>query len=342
MTTSARRTLSLLLLLAVFVLASAQGAAAKWIRIYPHSHHHAKHHRTARPSRADAKLQPLPLGAYRGAAAPARAAEFQAWLGQPATWALDYLDGSSWSSIENPSWWLSAWRGSPFSVVYSVPLLPAGATLQAGAAGAYDEHFRALGRALVAGGEADAILRLGWEFNGGWYRWSAKNDPRAFVTYWRHVVDALRQVPGSRFRFDWCPTLGAAAVPPPQAYPGDDYVDYVGTDVYDQGWSSGWTDPAQRWRSLLEQPYGLQWQRDFAADHRKQMTFPEWGLSVRSDGHGGGDDPYFMEKMVDWIRANNVAYALYFDYDAPDGRHSISNGQFPRAAAAFKAKLSAS
>jgi hypothetical protein len=45
--------------------------------------------------------------------------------------------------------------------------------------------------------------------------------------------------------------------------------------------------------------------------------------------------------MIDWIGKNNVAYALYFDYDASDGRHSISNGQFPRAAAAFKARVQA-
>jgi hypothetical protein len=339
----ARLVLAALLGFAV-VFSAAPGASAKWVRFDPHRQHDRAAVRTAprQVLRAEAQAKPLPLGAYRGAAAPARTAEFQAWLGQPVSWALDYLDGSSWSTIEKPDWWLNAWRSSPYNVVYSVPLLPSsGAPLQQGAAGAYDGHFVTLARRLVAGGNGDAVLRLGWEFNGGWYTWSAKQAPQAFAAYWRHVVGAMRSVPGARFKFDWCPTLGTGAVAPTAAYPGDAFVDYIGTDVYDQGWGTGWNDAKLRWRTILAQPYGLQWQRKFAADHKKRLTFPEWGLSARSDGHGGGDNPYFIQQMLDWIRTNDVAYALYFDYDAPDGRHSISSGQFPRAAAMFKAQIQA-
>ena len=71
------------------------------------------------------------------------------------------------------------------------------------------------------------------------------------------------------------------------------------------------------------------------------MTFPEWGLSTRSDGHGGGDDPYFIQQMYDWISTHDVAHADYFEYDAPDGRHSLMNGQFPNAAAKFQALFGA-
>ncbi len=112
----------------------------------------------------------------------------------------------------------------------------------------------------------------------------------------------MRSVPGQHFEFDWCPTLGKASVAPDRAYPGDAYVDYVGADVYDNSWIADYRDPVARWNDFVTQPYGLQWQSDFATAHGKPMTFPEWGLSTRSDGHGGGDDPYFIQQMYDWIR----------------------------------------
>ena len=280
---------------------------------------------------------PGKLGVYRGSANPNGVGQFAAWSGSEVHWALDFLASGTWSDIESPTWWADGWAGSPYRTVYSIPLLPGtGGTLAQGAAGAHDEHFAKLGRTLVAGGEADAILRLGWEFNGGWFRWSAQSDPAAFVAYWRQIVDTMRAVPGQRFQFDWSPVLGHGAVAPDRAYPGDAYVDYIGLDAYDQDWFPDWSDPSQRWQSLLTQPYGLRWHRDFAAAHGKPMTFPEWGLMTRPDGHGGGDNPYFLERMHDWIASNNVAYALYFEFDAPDGAHRLMNGQFPRSAARFQ------
>ena len=285
---------------------------------------------------------PVNFGVYKGAVKPAEVASFASWLGGNVGWALDFFSNSSWSSLENPSWWLNGWAGSRYTVVYSVPMLPASESdMRSGAAGAYDDHWAKLAQNLVAAGQANAVLRLGWEFNGGWYRWSAKDDPAAFAAYWRQIVTSMRAVPGARFRFDWCPTLGPASMRADQAYPGNDVVDFVGADVYDQGWETGWQDPLQRWKNFVEEPYGLQWQASFASRHGKPITFPEWGLSVRSDGHGGGDNPYFVERMREWIGSHDVAYALYFDYDAPDGGHSLTSGQFPLAAAKFRSLFGA-
>ena len=50
-----------------------------------------------------------------------------------------------------------------------------GGSLAGAASGAYDEHFAALARNLVAGGLGGAGIRLGWEFNGSWYRWSVRS-----------------------------------------------------------------------------------------------------------------------------------------------------------------------
>ena len=84
-----------------------------------------------------------------------------------------------------------------------------GGSLRQGASGAYDQHFRQLAADLVAKGQGNAILRLGWEFNGDWYPWKAETDPAAFAEYWRRIHGVMRSVPGAQgLRFDWNPAIG--------------------------------------------------------------------------------------------------------------------------------------
>lgn len=292
---------------------------------------------TATPAGAE-ELQPG-LGVYVGAGAPDKVEEFGTWLGRSPTYALDYFPATTWETITNPAWSLRSWEGSPYEVIYSVPLLPdTGGSITLGAAGAYDAHFATLAAVMVAHGQGDAILRPGWEFNGDWFDWSAQTDPAAFAAYWRHVVDAMRSVPGADFRFDWSVALGTNQFPIELAYPGDAYVDVVSADVYDASWYiEDHGDPVRRWERMLVQPHGLNWFKSFATAHGKPMAFSEWGLNQRSDGNGGGDNPYFIERMHDWITSNNVLYHMYFDFDvSSDHRYAITTGNFPKSAVRYQ------
>lgn len=279
------------------------------------------------------------LGVYRGAASPGQVSAFGTWLGRSPNYALDFFAGDTWAQIEAPDWWLNSWQGSGYNVEYSVPIIPSsGGSLQEGANGAYNSHFQKLAQTLVSHGQGNAILRLGWEFNGSWYHWYAGDDPASFAAYWRQVVTTMRAVaPG--LRFDWCPTLGAndmSKTGVEAAYPGDLYVDYIGTDVYDQSWGSNYTDPAFRWNEFTTQQNGLNWVASFSSEHGKPITIPEWGLSRRSDGHGGGDNAFFIQHMYAWINAHNVAFQMYFEYDASDGSHRLMTTQFPIGSAAYR------
>jgi hypothetical protein len=289
------------------------------------------------PSDASGASPPETIGVFRGAVGISAVQEWESWLGSPAHRVLDYLARESWQKIESPDWWVRGWAASPYRhrVVYSVPMLPdTPSTLAAGARGEYDAHFERLARLLIAHGQGGATIRLGWEFNGDWYRWNAAVNPDAFVAYWRRVVTAMRRQPGAAFRFDWCPNLGRGTVAPDRAYPGDAYVDFVGADVYDHSWTSARPDPWLRWNELMEQPYGLRWHRDFARAHGKPMSFPEWG--VVASANGGGDSPEFIRLMHDWIAANDVAYTIYFEQDMATASMRLMTGSFPRAAAEFR------
>jgi len=295
-------------------------------------------------------LCPSGHGIYVGAASPAAVTAFEQWSGKQVGCVQDYLSSDSWADIAAPTWWLDAWAAAPekHPLVLSVPLLPrTGANLAAGASGEYDEHFRELATMLVAKGFTDVPIRLGWEFNGGEFPWrvlpGGGPDGTAtaanFVTYWRRVVTTMRSVAGAHFTFDWTVNNGENIVNGRECYPGDAYVDIIGIDAYDQVWGpndSTIDDPVARWRAISEGPDNLDGWAEFARAHGKLVSVPEWGL-VRG-GHGAGDNPYYIQMMLAWATANRVAYEMYLDSDS----FRISNGEFPAAAAVYRAGIAPS
>jgi hypothetical protein len=206
-----------------------------------------------------------------------------------------------------------------------------------------------MARNLVAAGLGHSVLRLGWEFNGSWFRWgiTATDKPyqyaqraREFAQAWRTIVTAIRHVKGAHFTFDWCVAAGPHYSHVKLAYPGDDYVDYIGEDVYDWNRPGVPNTPQARWRAIVNQGTGLAWLARFADQHHKQISVPEWALvhdSVQRR-NSGGDDKAFVDHMHRWFATHNLGYENYFNYS--DGWQSFqmngSNGQFPAAGKLYR------
>lgn len=278
-----------------------------------------------------------------------------AWSSLPITESLDFANHVSWLEMTRSAWQLTPYADSGLHLEYSVPMLPdvSGVSLGACAAGAYDGYWRTIAQNLVAAKQPAATVRPGWEMNGDWYKWNAAGQPGNYIGCFRHIVTTMRGVNQS-FRFDWNPNIGLGTFPAEQAYPGDAYVDYVGVDVYDTSWT--WyprpakvtTETARlnSWNWILKGDHGLLFWRSFSAAHGKPLALTEYGSTWRSDGHGGGDNPFFIDKIVDFITdpANHVACAHYFNNaDSPDLKHDLMrpNTVFPEAAARFRARSAA-
>jgi hypothetical protein len=293
------------------------------------------------PSHAQAQTD-APLGIYGGAGCDGVKAfnTFSTWLGRRPPRALDFM---SWASLrENSPWSMNCWKAAGVKdMTYSLPMLPedGSATLAQGAAGEFDELFRTFATSLVERGYPRAVIRIGWEFNGEWYAWAASKDPQSWIAYWRRIVGVMRSVPGAQFKFDWCPGNGWTTFLAQDAYPGDDVVDIIGMDVYNQTWNPNATTPELRWNDQVNGRHGLKWHAEFAAAHGKPISFPEWGTGTRQDGHGSGDDPLFIEQMAEWIASHNVAYHNYWDYAHPHFNGKLSNGAQPLSGAAFRKKF---
>jgi hypothetical protein len=268
-----------------------------------------------------------------------RIASFEKFAGRKVQRTVDALNQQTWQEMRSSiPWVISCWKGSSLKLTLSVPMLTFHdtGTLADGAAGRYDDVFLTTARHLMANDFSDAIIRIAWEFNGDWMPWRADKDPKSYVAYFRRIVALMRSVPGQRFKFEWTPNHGKHKIEPPSVYPGDDCVDIVGMDVYDEVWNDSMRDPIARWTYYKNQPFGLAWHRDFAAAHAKPMAYSEWGVGTRPDGHGSGDDPYFVEQMANWIATVKPLYHNYWDDPSPTYDAELSTGRFPRAAEAFK------
>ncbi len=215
---------------------------------------------------------------------------------------------------------------------------------------------------LVDLGYGDAVIRLASEHDIAGARWSSRIDYEKFKDAYRAVVDAMRaRAPDLRFDFtSILLSYGSGPGPGPNvldAYPGDDYVDFIGVDVYDQGRMPddigvddgdhcGWQDPAAVFETY-HRP-ALETAREFADAHGKPLSIPEWGLSgggtgdnARQAGQCGGDNPVFIEKMYEWLGtlptsgAGSLGYHAYFEGNPNhDGPHALEF--FPDARQRFR------
>lgn len=254
-------------------------------------------------------------------------------------WMGDRLDAiqlhggtAGWQDwLTSVTWQANMFANQDVQILWSIPLIPYGATLAEAGAGKYDAKYLAMAKQLAAASTGDdkIYVRLGWEFNGDdWNSSSAVGEPKNYIDAFRDFVDVARTV-SDKFVFEWCPALDSWDMNPETAYPGDDYVDIVGVDMYyNTAWHSA--DQAKAFDWFVKQPYGLQWQQDFAAAHGKATAMAEWGVN--------SDAPEFIKLALQWMEDHDMVYQNYWDSNAAF-QGELSEGQYKKAAAAFLSTL---
>lgn len=284
------------------------------------------------------------LGVFSGGFNPSSAAAYESWLGRRSDFNVEFLTETAFTNyvgadgkpitdslLQSTGWVVSVWSGAnrpDRNMMFSVPLATKqDRSLANVAAGKYDAIYLGVAKA-IASRYPGAIIRIGWEFNADWYSWSAMGRAQDYIAAYRRVANIFKSV-SSDFTIDWCPVQGfSAKMPATDAYPGDDVVDVISMDVYnDYRWGDFKDDPVKRWEWMKNFKNGLLWQKEFATAHQKPMGLPEWGVNK--------DDPYFIEQMYEWIRTNDFAYVAYWDSNSAF-KGMLSKNQYPQAAAAYK------
>ncbi|MFJ4814346.1 glycoside hydrolase family 26 protein [Streptomyces sp. NPDC088801] len=296
---------------------------------------------SATPTPAASAADVPAFGAYLdyGPRGVARMAQLSTWLGgAELRVGHTYLPGDRWSNIEGLPGFLDVWANwrrerADRLLVLNVPMMERNEEgvsdwevrrlLRQGAEGRFDHHFRKLAERLVELGVPDTVLVLGWEMNGITYTHRCGPDPEAWKQYWNRIVTTMRSVPGQKFRFDFTPSRGRDAVPWTQCYPGDETVDIIGMDAYDQPRGMSFDEQ-------VKEPYGLQHHVEFARARGKAISFPEWGL------FRNGDNPEYMKRMLAWMDEHKPLYQTLTDY-CPHGVWQCDDN--PRASQIYRSFL---
>lgn len=298
---------------------------------------------------------------------------FSAWLGQTVTHRITFADNSSWSGISNgptSSTAVKTWlkQGSQYREVITIGLCPtvypptsSGVHLSDVVAGNYDSYFTALGTNLANLGTNPTtgapyanqiVIRLGHELNGDWYQWGIGgtksnqpgywNTPTNYQQAYQRVVGLIR-ARAAGVKFDWnlsvtgrtITNLYAGGAP----YPGNSYVDYISTDVYDD-FNSGWITVLNGGNGVTNG--GLAAFRSFAQSMGKPECYPEWACDTSANGNG--DDLVFIVAMIAWflsVGSNGLGYQAYYDTSAWAGNAVIHTGTVtvPRSSQAYQTLL---
>ena len=174
--------------------------------------------------------------------------------------------------------------------------------------GNYDAYLDAFGDKLKSYNDT-IIVRLMHEFDGDWYPWCVatnQNDPQKFVNAFRHIVDRVRARGADKVLWMWCPNSDFA----PQehwnwivsAYPGNDYVDIIGTDVYNAHYPSGlpW------WRSFRWQTAEVYY---YATKYFPSKPFFLCELACRERKPA---EPLTSQSKADWFMMMDKDLQSYF------------------------------
>lgn len=234
--------------------------------------------------------------------------ESQTWAQWTEPWFLSSQPDYAWAQ------WATA-PGTDRRLVIDQSLIPTAVAnanwRQLGADGAYRAYAQEFAANLVQAGLGSSIIRLSPEMNGTWSVDNVGTTPeqmRLWVLFWRQTVGAMRSVPGAHFTFDWSINAAVRPLSLSAFYPGNNFVDVVGVDAYDQGVAQG----QPRWSTIYARPDGVEAVLTFAEARGKPLSFPEWGLASVSDGNGGGDDPSYVDGIASIVHDDNVAYQCYF------------------------------
>ena len=300
----------------------------------------------------------IALGAYyyldNGLNAPGDGAAVDAWRSQvgrlPAVWSI-YQGWTGWNQFPVSSARRAAQMGGSLMVTWE-PWDGGGRegswSCRAVMSGAYDAYIRQYARAVRSSG-VPIMIRLAHEMNGDWYPWGTAyvssgarnngNSPADYVEMWRRVVRIFRVEGATNASWVWAPNIvyqtPVNSIERQRAdlnnlYPGDDWVDWIGLSVYNDGARRPWRSFAQ----LFDGSYQI-----VTALCDKPMMIAELGVTEQGAPNGQSKAQWITSALLQDIpqRYPRVRLVNYFFRDKSDvGESNYRFDSSPAALQAFR------
>jgi hypothetical protein len=276
--------------------------------------------------------------------------DFDAWRGRPSDVALQYI-GRRYFNKDYPGFLkaptlqrhLPVLRAAGFIPILSLPLVnkkDAGRFADV-AAGSIDQHHQAVADRLREIMDQDRIyLRLGWESDKG-YPWSIREHegegqpdpakPDDYRAAWQRIARIYRDtVPGAVMVWN---TLKNPPVKWATYYPGDDVVDIISIDLYDNGSGGNFTADNKSWKTMGLGSFdaesgsvrGMRGILEFARHRGKKMALDEWAATNQSlSPTDGANNDFFVAAVFAFLmeHQDEIEYEVYFNSDRKR-RHQI-------------------
>lgn len=276
---------------------------------------------------------PWNAGLFYGNGAIANANAFATWRNRPVDSILYFTARATWNDM---AWLHADLAAFPGYRIVALPSQPTNMDNSSTAAGTNNTWWANYGTSLVNAGWHDGrtIIRLNWESNltGNPY---AFNKPNAatFVQAFKNVVDSVKST-APKTKFSLCVNksnqISGINIYNDIYTPLLNYLDLITLDWYDHGPAQ--VDTASFNTAANQSPGGTD-MAAFCRANGKKMWLDEWGVS-RGDSAagwpGGGDNPFFIQKMWDWINANLDVVAGETTYNDPGAPSTLNHVLYPR------------
>ena len=267
---------------------------------------------------------------------PTGPAKVESWLGRPMDLAGTTITTTSYIGSGTP--YTTASGAHPL-LECSFPLLSIFgesndlSDMSKAAGGSYDATYEAMAEALASWANPLLSVRIGWELNGNWYKWSNGVGTNAtyanFVSAFKRAA-ALVKKHNPHVLIQWNLAWGQPDPTPywPGAYdagtnPGG--VDVISMDFYQANISQYNNGGKQSAWSLAQSgvTIDLDWMVAFAEKYGVKIALSEYGAgSSSSSGEGSGaglDDGAWTAASIAWMNAQPPGFFLWSAWsdDAP-------------------------
>jgi len=179
--------------------------------------------------------------------------------------------------------------------------------------GKWDDYIASWAKG-VKGFDKPVFLRVAHEFNIDGYPWGVihnNKDPKLYIAAYRHVVDIFKREKAANVKWVWC--FMNYSYPEESwndwvaAYPGDEYVDWVGIDGYNWGTTQDWSQ-WQAFKYLFRDQIRL-----------SKKLWPDKPIMIAefSSAEKGGDKAAWIRELPGYLKSSmrDIDLIVWFDLD---------------------------
>jgi hypothetical protein len=197
--------------------------------------------------------------------------------------------------------------------------------------GKWDNYIRSWAKAIKEWGQP-IFLRPAHEFNIEGYPWGVVNndkDPGLYVKAFRHIVDIFHNEKAANVKWVWAPMNYSFPTELwndwEKAYPGNDYVDWVGFDGYNWGTTQSWSD----WQ-VFKYLFRDQTRKARQLWPKKPIMIAEFSAAEK-----GGDKAAWIGEIPEYLKTSmrDIDAIVWFDQNKETDWRINSSA---RSLAAFK------